>query len=163
MTRQRNMAAMAGGALSVGVLLYVLDRRHDHVYFLSGWLPPNNSPAGFFGSVGDFLPTLIHVYAFILLTVIVAAPPVTKVIHVCLAWFTLDSLLEIGQIDPVARWIAAHTADRFAGVPFLENTPRYFLYGTFDVRDLLSIAAGTVAAYATVYMSRGDCRIDKKQ
>jgi hypothetical protein len=155
MAGQRNILAMAIGALSVGVLFYALDRQHEHVYFLPKWIPSNNSPAGFIGSIGDYLPTFIHVYAFILLTVIVAAPPVTKLIPVCVAWFTLDGALEVAQMQPIAQWLARHTPDWFSGIPFFENTARYFLFGTFDVRDLLSIAAGTLGAYMTVRISQG--------
>jgi hypothetical protein len=78
-----------------------------------------------------------------------------KIIPICLAWFTLDCLFEVAQIDSSARWIAQHIPDWFSGVPFLENTASYFLFGTFDVLDLLSIAAGTVAAYVTIRISSG--------
>ena len=155
MTGRRNMLAIAIGALSAGVVFYALGRRHDHVYLLRDWLPRDNLSIGFFGGIGDSLPTFIHVYAFILLTAVVAAPPVNKIVHVCAAWFAFDGLLEVAQIHSIARWISAHTPDWFSGIPFLENTADYFLFGTFDVLDLLSIAAGTLAAYITVYGVHG--------
>jgi len=155
MSRQREMLAIAIGALCMGVLLYALDRQHDHVYFLSAWTPANSPTARVFGTLGNYLPTFIHVYAFILLTAAVAAPAMNKIIPICLAWFTLDCLFEVAQIDSSARWIAQHIPDWFSGVPFLENTASYFLFGTFDVLDLLSIAAGTVAAYVTIRISSG--------
>lgn len=150
MTRQRNILAMAIGALCVGVLFYALARQHNHVYFLPHLMIPLDFSVDSFAPLGDHLPTFIHVYAFILLTVVVAAPSVTRILPICLAWFTLDSLLECAQIDSIARWIALHTPDWFYGIPFLENTANYFLFGTFDALDLLSIAAGTIAAYMTV-------------
>lgn len=155
MTRQRGMLAIAIGALCVGALFYAFDRGHGHVYFLPEWLPPHNPSPGLFGGIGAYLPTFIHVYAFILLTVVVAAPPVAKLIPICLAWLGLDSLLEVAQIDALARWIAAHTPQWFSGIPFLENTANYFLLGTFDPLDLLSIATGTLAAYLTIRISQG--------
>jgi len=155
MSRQREMLAIAIGALCMGVLLYALDRQHDHVYFLSIWTPANYPAIRVFGTLGNYLPTFIHVYAFILLNVAVAAPAMNKIIPICLAWFTLDSLFEVAQIATSARWIAQHTPDWFSGIPFLENTANYFLSGTFDVLDLLSIAAGTIAAYITIRISPG--------
>jgi len=149
------MLAIAIGALCMGVLLYALDRQHDHVYFLSIWTPANYPAIRVFGTLGNYLPTFIHVYAFILLNVAVAAPAMNKIIPICLAWFTLDSLFEVAQIATSARWIAQHTPDWFSGIPFLENTANYFLSGTFDVLDLLSIAAGTIAAYITIRISPG--------
>jgi hypothetical protein len=150
MTRQGELFVVATGALGVGVLVYVFDRQAEFVYFLPDWLSLHTQAGSIFGSIGDYLPTFIHVYAFILLTVIVAVPAITKLIPVCLAWFTLDTLFEVAQIDAIARWIAMHTPSWFNGIPFLENTADYFLMGTFHVFDLISIAMGTLAAYLTV-------------
>jgi len=150
MTRQGELFVVAVGALSVGVLVYVFDRQAEFVYFLPDWLSFHTQAGSVFGSIGDYLPTFIHVYAFILLTVIVAVPAITKLIPVCLAWFTLDTLFEVAQIDAIAEWIASHTPGWFSGIPFLENTADYFLMGTFHAYDLASIAMGTLAAYLTV-------------
>lgn len=150
MTRQWTLFFIATGALAVGVLVYVLDRRPEFVYFLPEWLSLNSSPVVYFGSIGNYLPTFVHVYAFILLTVIVAIPAGIKLISVCLTWFTLESLFEVAQIDVIAQWIARHTPDWVSFIPFLENTSNYFLMGTFDPLDLLSIVAGTLIAYLTI-------------
>lgn len=153
MARQSELFAIAFGALSIGVLVYVLDRQAEFVYFLPGWLSLHTQVGSVFGSIGDYLPTFIHVYVFILLTVIVAVPAIIRLIPVCLAWFTLDTLFEIAQLNPIAQWIGSHTPGWFSGVPFLENTADYFLMGTFDTLDLLSIAIGTLAAYLTVALT----------
>lgn len=141
------------GALCLGVLVYVFDRQAEYTYFLPGWLSLESQIGGFFGNIGNHLPTFIHVYAFILLTAVVAVPSSAKLIPVCLAWFSLDSLFEIAQLNPVAQWIGSHTPVWFSGIPFLDNTADYFLMGTFDVFDLLSIAAGTLVAYLTIIFS----------
>ncbi|NNF96699.1 MAG: hypothetical protein HKM94_07230 [Halobacteria archaeon] len=150
MNRQMGILAVAISALCVGVMVYVVDRQAEYIYFLPDWLSLEHQIGGLFGSIGNYLPTFIHVYAFILLTVVVAVPSVTKLIPVCLAWFTLDSLFEFAQLNPIAQWIGSHTPGWFSAIPFLENTADYFLMGTFDVFDLFSIAIGTLAAYLTV-------------
>ena len=150
MNRQSGLLAIAVGALCVGVLVYVFDRQPEFTYFLPGWLSLHDTTGSIFGSIGGYLPTFIHVYVFILLTVVVALPSITKLIPVCLAWLTLDSLFEIAQLNPIAQWIGAHTPEWFNGIPFLENTANYFLMGSFHPFDLLSIAIGTFAAYMTV-------------
>lgn len=154
MTRQGSLAAIAMGSLSTGTLFYVFGRPHSHVYFLPEWLPSTHLPNSLFGALGGHLPTFLHVYAFILLTVVVTTPSISKLLPVCLAWFTLDSLLEAAQAQPLAQWIAAHSPDWFNNIPILDNTRDYFLSGTFDSFDLLSIALGTIAAYLTVRLSR---------
>jgi hypothetical protein len=150
MARQQKILAIALGALCIGALVYVFDRQPEFIYFIPGWLSLESQTGGLFGKIGNYLPTFIHVYAFILLTVVVAVPTMTKLLPVCLTWFCLDSLFEIAQIDAIAQWVAMHTPTWFFGIPFLENTANYFLMGTFDVIDLLSIAVGTLAAYLTV-------------
>ena len=153
MTRERQLLVIAIGALCVGVLVYVFDRAENYIYFLPDGLSLNHQTGRIFGNIGDYLPTFVHVYAFILLTVVVAVPAGIKLIPVCLAWFTLDSLFEVAQLNPMAQWIGSHTPAWFEGMPFLENTADYFLMGSFDVFDLISIVAGTVAAYLTVYFT----------
>jgi hypothetical protein len=150
MIRHNAVLLLGISALGVGVLVYAFDRQPELTYFLPGWLSLNGQFGSHFGTLGNYLPTFLHVYAFILLTVVVAVPTITKLFPVCLVWFCLDSLFEIAQIDPIASWVATHTPAWLTGIPFLENTAKYFLMGTFDASDLLSIAAGTIAAYLTV-------------
>lgn len=152
MTRQNVILTIAIGALCVGVLVYIFDRQSEVVYFLPDWLSLEIHIGGLFGSIGNYLPTFIHVYAFILLTVVVAVPSITKLIPVCIAWFTLDTLFEVAQLNTVAHWIGNHIPSWFSGIPFLENTADYFLMGTFDVFDLISIVTGTLAAYLSIVL-----------
>jgi len=149
MARHNGILIIAISALFVGALVYVYDRQPEFVYFLPAWLSFENQTVSFFGKIGNYLPTFIHVYAFILLTVVVTVPTATKLIPVCLAWFSLDSLFEFAQLNPIAQWIGNHIPIWFDGIPFVENTKNYFLMGTFDVFDLISIIVGTLAAYLT--------------
>jgi len=59
-------------------------------------------------------------------------------------------------------WSLIITPDWFAKFPFLENTENYFIKGTFDFFDLLSIAAGTVVAYFTLLISSKRRNVDEK-
>jgi hypothetical protein len=139
---------IAIAALAFGLLVYLFDRRPEHVYFLSHGFVLAHAPHSLFGVVGNYLPTFVHVYAFILLTAAVAGA--TRAIGICVAWFVVASLFELAQLPAVAPVIAASVPAWFARVPVLDNTAAYFLDGTFDVLDLLSIALGTIAAYMTV-------------
>lgn len=151
MARERGILVIAIGAMCVGVLVYVFDRPSEYIYFLPDGLSLNHQTGRMFGSIGNYLPTFLHVYTFILLTVIVAIPAGIKLIPICTVWFTLDSLFEVAQLNPIAQWIGSHLPTWFEGVPFLENVADYFLMGTFDAFDLISIVAGTVAACITIY------------
>ena len=98
MARQKGILGIALGALCIGVLVYVFDRQSEFVYFLPGWLSLESHTGNLFGNVGNYLPTFIHVYAFILLTVVVAVPAIAKLMPVCMVWFCLDSLFEIARL-----------------------------------------------------------------
>jgi len=142
--------ALAVAALFLGLLVYWLDRRPEHVYFLSHGFALAPQQHSLFGVVGNSLPTFLHVYAFILLTAAVAGSSKARLIRICAAWFVIATLFEFAQLRAVAPIIAAAVPAWFARVPVLDNTAAYFLNGTFDVLDLLSIALGTVAAYFTI-------------
>lgn len=144
------MLAIALGALAIGVLYYALARRPEHVYFIAHWLPAHYASRAALGGIGAHIPTFLHVYSFILLTMVFTAADAARLIPICMAWFTLETIFEIAQLHSIALWIAAHTPSWFTGIPFLENAANYFLFGTFDILDLLSIATGTLAAYMTV-------------
>ena len=147
-------AVIAAAALFVGLLVYLFGRQPEHVYFLFhgfsfayGYYSP-------FGVLGNYLPSFVHVYAFILLTAAVAGSSNARLLRICTVWFVIASLFECGQHPAVSPVIAAALPAWFARVPVLDHTAAYFLNGTFDLLDLLSIATGTVAAYLTVVLIR---------
>ena len=146
-------AASAAIVLLVGVFVYLLDRQADSVYFMAHWMAWGENSGPFFGAIGNHLPTFVHVYAFILLTAIFVKQPRVYALPICLFWFTIDSLFEVAQITTFAQWIAQHIPYWVHKIPFLENTSHYFLSGTFDMLDILSIMAGTLAAYLTIIIN----------
>lgn len=143
------------GAGIVGISVYLLDRQPDSVYFLPEWISITKNFYPVFGSIGYQLPTFIHIYVFILLTFIVLSSSNRMLVPVCFTWFSMDSIFELAQVTGIAQWIAGHVPAWFYGIPFLENTAGYFLAGTFDFLDIVSIAMGTVAAYLTIRLCVG--------
>ena len=146
-------AAPALIALFIGVGVYLLDRQPESAYFMAHWMILGDSAQPFFGDLGNHLPTFVHVYAFILLTAVVVAPSRAFAIAICIFWLVIDSVFELAQIRFIAQGVANLAPEWFRAIPFLENTSDYFLAGTFDVLDLYSIAAGSVAAYMTIIIS----------
>lgn len=141
-------------ALAIGLLVYLLDRQPDRVYFLSHGLSLVHGRHPLFGVMGGYLPAFVHVYAFILLTVAIAGSSNTRLLRICTLWFVIAALFESGQHPLLAPRIAAALPAWFARVPVLDNTAAFFLKGTFDLLDLLSIALGTVAGYLTAVLIR---------
>jgi hypothetical protein len=140
--------------LSLGLSVYLYDRPADRVYFIpDGWQTGTYS-GELFGSLGAHLPSFVHVAVFILITAAILAPWRFRLASICLFWFGLDSLFELAQHDAIAVHIAAIVPDWFQQVTLLENTVGYFLAGTFDLLDILSIALGSMAAYLVLLGGR---------
>jgi len=143
---------LAALLLGLGVLVYALDRSGT-AYFLPSWLGRDPGPA-VFGQLGRHLPTFVHPFAFVLISVAVLRPPPRLLPAVCLTWFAIDSAFEFGQLGPFGERIAAAVPEWFEGMPLLGATSGYFSRGTFDPLDVLSIGLGAVGAYLVVCFSQ---------
>lgn len=143
-------------ALTVGTLVYLIDRAPGDTYFVNHFgieaFLPDRLP-NLFGKIGDFLPALTHAFALPLITagILSSGKKGCGVIVGC--WFLVDLAFEIGQ--EFGSSIALRVPAWFRGIPFLENTGAFFRNGTFDWLDVLAIALGAASAYA---IARSTCR-----
>jgi hypothetical protein len=144
------LVALGVLSLGIGLLIYLTDRPADSAYFLRGDFAAVRISGISFGSLGQWLPAFLHVYAFILFTVVLAGLRGRQVMAACVAWFTIDALFECGQHPAIAPVLASSVPEWFQRVPVLENTASYFARGVFDPTDILFIALGAVSAYATI-------------
>lgn len=133
--------------LLVGSLVYIIDRAPQHTYLIyqsSINLSLYGSVSELFGPLGNNLPSLAHTFAFILITAGLVPTRKYSYVFICLLWFAIDSLFELGQglIDSatsIPAW--------FSHVIYLENTENYFINGTFDWNDVAATAIGSIVAY----------------
>jgi hypothetical protein len=150
-----SLLALALLLLTTGITVYVLDRG-GAAYFLPDWAAGRTAPP-IFGLLGDYLPTFIHTLAFILITAAVLWPWPRLLPGICAAWVFIESLFEVGQLATQDSHIAAAVPAWFDGVPVLEVTADYFIRGTYDPLDLVSIGIGAVIAYAVIcIIQQGD-------
>jgi hypothetical protein len=137
--------------LLVGTLVYLVDRPPDQTYFV--YRSPFNislfkTLPNLFSHIGNSLPSFIHVFSFILITAGLVSCRKKGYLIICISWFLIDCAFEFGQkLNPL---ILKTIPDWFEGIPFLENTGNYFLYGTFDFVDLAAITIGTIIAYSVL-------------
>ncbi len=138
-------------ALLAGLLLYLLTREPATVTLfrlipLPTW--PGEHPYCWLCGV---MPSLLHVYAFILLSALVLQPQSRKqVIALCLFWGGIESLFELGQLDAVAVLLQHTLPSDIESNALLSVTQDYFLSGTFDPLDLVFVGLGTLAAYRSL-------------
>ncbi len=145
-TALSTQAALGALVLAVGVLVYVFDRPAEQLAFLSAFNFAAVTPA-VFGVVGGSLPTFAHTFAFSLLTAAWLGGGKRAGLWACLTWFGIDSVFEIGQQPQIAVNLVEIVPGWFEYLPLLAQADSYFLSGTFDTWDLISIALGAFAAY----------------
>jgi hypothetical protein len=147
-------------ALLIGTLVYFVSRAPDDVYFVYRFgfiLKLHNMMYGvapdFFGSLSPWLPEFIHVFSFILLTAGVIACGKRGYAIICIGWFAVDALFELGQ--KYSSLVLKIIPSWFSGIPILESTEGFFRKGTFDMKDIFAIIAGTVVAYIVLLVTTG--------
>jgi hypothetical protein len=151
------LLVLAALLLLVGVLAYAIDRG-GAAYFLAGWTAGQGG-GELFGPLADQLPTFVHVLAIVLLTAAVLRPWPKLLPAIALGWFAVECLFELGQLSPLDARIAAALPAWLDDVPVLEASAGYFINGTCDPFDLLSIGLGAAVAFWIVRtIERGDLR-----
>jgi hypothetical protein len=154
---EATLLLLAALLLVVGVIVYAVDRG-GAAYFLIGWAP-SQGKAELFGPLGNHLPTFVHSLAMILVTAAVLRPWSNLLPAIVIGWVAVECLFEIGQISPFDAHVAAVLPAWFDDVPVLEASADYFLNGTCDPLDFLSIGLGAAAAYWIVRtIERGGLR-----
>ena len=143
--------------LALGAIFYYFFRPVEHTYFLQ--LLENNpnkhtSLAPLYVTIGNSLPTFIHVLAFALITAGLITRQKMGYMIVCLFWFTVDALFEVGQALTLNETIIKIIPNWFSDFLILENSKNYFLHGHYDWFDMLSIALGSMAAYVLLIKTR---------
>ena len=134
--------------LSIGALIYLLDRPPNQTYFIFS-LPFQLSlydiTPSIFGPIGNFLPHFLHIVAFILLTAGVMDCEKKGCLAICFFWLLICAGFEFGQKHSIQA--ASLVPDWFDGIFILENTRSYFLHGTYCHLDMAAIITGSVLAY----------------
>lgn len=140
------LIASAAVALAVGVFVYLTARPAGSAALLP-WAGIH-SAAPLLGSVGGWLPSFTHVFAFALLTAATARPSVAPPYWACVLWWAIDVAFEVAQ-SPAWKEPVIDTARRWLGDGWLTSLfTRYVERGTFDPGDLVAVTAGSLAAAA---------------
>ena len=141
-------------ALFLALVFYALGRPDGTVYLLPVQLTqilPTVSAGAALGSI----PTFLHVFSFVLLTVAVARPQsATACVAIACSWCMANVLFEMGQHPGIAPLINRALPASFDSVPILENIGPFFLNGTFDPLDILAAALGAVASISFIFWLR---------
>lgn len=135
--------------LTVGTGVYLLGRSWQHIA-IADLVPLTRVPSATFGALGDSLPSFAHVCAFALLTAALVDGGRRLNQLICLGWLLVNVAFELGQHPKFAASVANAVPGWFRHVPILNQTPTYFLGGTFDPLDLLFATLGALTAYLVI-------------
>ncbi len=159
------LALVAALALALGTAVYLLDRPAGSAWLLpSAWQAGHAAAAGWagtaapadtaglaaagtwFGAAGLWLPSLVHAFAFSVLTALMLPRRAGPAVAACLGWALVDTLFELGQHPAIAPSLAAGLASTFDGAPLALRVGRYFTQGSFDVADIVAGCCGAALA-----------------
>jgi len=131
--------------LFAGSLEYFTSRSWETVYFINkfSFLEKYfHKIPDIFGSFGGNAPEFFHVLAFSLLTYSIIPQKRKNLIIVCISWFTIDFLFEIGQ--KYSFFFHESLAKKFPNNSLIAVFDDYFRYGSYDYFDLLAILFGSL-------------------
>lgn len=138
-------AAVAVLALAIGALVYVTDRPAGHAVLLPAWASAAHAPR--FGTLGNWVPSFVHPFAFGLLTAAALRIRRTAVAGaVCIGWAVVNVAIEFAQSPMVAAAVSRALEAAPILARSLQPVLRYLLSGTFDPGDVIAALAGALAA-----------------
>lgn len=131
-------------ALLIGILVYLVDRAGSHAAFIPS--VALLSGRNVFGTLGQWLPSLVHPFAFGLFTAAILKPGSAARVGACAFWGALNVAFEVGQHPAFkVRW-----ADALRGGAgdwaITRSVLNYCLHGTFDPYDVGAAISGALAA-----------------
>jgi hypothetical protein len=130
------------------LVIYLSDRPAGHAVVLPASLHWSGGPS--LGVVGWWLPSLLHPFAFALLTAAAARPSAASTIGACAGWWGVNVVFEVAQHPRLSAPIAAWLDSRFDGAWPAQRVADYLVRGTFDVGDLVAASLGALLAAAVL-------------
>jgi hypothetical protein len=141
---------LACTALILGTSVYVFDRPVDSARLIPSIFHAQYTDEKLFGRIGFFLPSLLHIYAFILFTVVTIKPTAYGLLLTCLSWFGIEAIFECLQHPLAAQFIAQKINNTILNHSPFTLLQEYAASGVFDPKDILGLGIGAVAAFTTV-------------
>lgn len=147
------LAALAGFALAVAMLVYMTDRDPAAALLFPALATLHGGPV--FGSAGAWLPSFVHPFAFSLLTAAALPAQLGSRLAACAAWGAVDVGFEVGQHPDVGARLADWMQPDGSAFPLTRALSNYFVRGTFDGADIVAALLGAAAAAGVLCWMRG--------
>ena len=139
------LVVLGACALAIGVLVYLTDRDPTRAALVRtvSELPGST----LFGTVGGWLPSFTHAFAFSLFTAAIGRSGTADPAYgACALWWAIDTTFELAQVPQVSHGIVDAIESALAPSWLTDAMVTYLVHGTFDVADLVAVAGGALAA-----------------
>lgn len=140
-------------ALAGGLFVYLLDRPAGSAYLIPVVVQIEHDGPALFGAAGSWLPSLLHIYGFILLTFAFVRPTKANLLLICAGWLSIELVFELIQHPVFLELLASRRGGWLAHIPGARMLRDYAASGVFDPLDVGSLALGAVAAYLTAHLA----------
>lgn len=150
--RHSTLVALGCIALAIGSLVYLTDRDGLHAVGIPAI--PALAGAHLFGSIGLWLPSLVHPFAFSLFTAAVLPLRSAWRFGACAAWFALNAAFELGQHPAVRSDLGASIESVLGRTALGRTLSNYFVGGRFDRSDIVAAAIGALAAAGVLLVAQ---------
>ena len=118
-------------ALVLAMAVYIFDRDWSTVRFLAPLSAFQPGIGGWFGSLGNTLPSFLHAYAFALLVILALRPYRHATTVGALGWLTVAGILELLQIDSF-REFCDGVAGSISNLIWINGAGTCLVSGIFD-------------------------------
>ena len=139
-------------ALAIAVLVYIADRPAGYSMLMPRIGAHPSLHVSAFGTLGQWLPSFVHSFAFSLLTAVALRRRTRPAFAVCMAWGVVNVLFD-GQHRLISARIAAVVVRSEDWLPFARPLSNYFIRGTFDPGDIAAAILGAAAAAGVLHFA----------
>lgn len=149
--------------LLAGTMEYLVARPIGSTYFLYKFKVIQSffhHMPNLYGKVGIFAPEFFHPLALSLISMALFSTRKARMV-ICIAWFTVDSMFELGQ--KYGTQLLEWSPKWFETVPILENLENFLVNGRFDIYDLMAISLGSLSAFFIGELTSKKGRINEKK
>ena len=138
------LAATGCLALVLGLLVYLTDREASHALLIPSVAALAGS--GWFGVLGQSLPSLVHPFAFGLFTAAVLPSRSSWRYGACVVWCAVNVAFEVGQHAHVSARLAEVLHSSLGQTALTRTLANYLVRGAFDGGDIVAAVIGALAA-----------------
>lgn len=139
-------------AVALGLLVYAADRPAGHALLIPAF--PAFMAGRLFGTLGQWLPSFVHPFAFSLFTAAALSSRATPWYEACIAWCAVNVAFEVGQHPQISARLATVIDDVLGQSPPARALANYFVHGTFDIGDIVAAVLGALAAAAVLRLTQ---------